>query len=438
MTMWGYTAFTGGMSGHSRWNVHPTFWKILCATLALILAFREYSGPAMGFLVRHQVSGSSAQQPFLAVSETYTRPKFAPLSNANSIDLRSWIYNWARDSNNAALSAGQCDLAFPELYHEIDRAKQHFSGKSITEKDIDLSSGNEGGVRILVTESQVRIVETRGLHREDFRHRIIGIVQQVVQAVAAADASGEAIPTIEFTVVVDDMAVLNDGSPGALWAFTRRYADTQQDNVWVAPDFHFFGAPPEAEGFRTMQQKCRKRDSPLKQKIPQVVWRGAVGTNEAVRQPLLDVTAGKSWANVTSIDWFNPDSTIMAMENFCKFRYTVNTEGRSWSARMTHLINCDSLLFVHDVEWIAHYYHLLDTGTNCVHVNRTFENLEEQVDYFNKNLDQAQRIADQTVTFTPRIDIAKDGHRMKKTRGITFEEFTVHKNDEDYPYRRGG
>lgn len=133
---------------------------------------------------------------------------------------------------------------------------------------------------------------------------------------------------------------------------------------------------------------------------------------------------------------------------------------------MTHLFNCDSLLFVHDVEWIAHYYHLLDTGTNCVHVNRTFENLEEQVDYFNKNLDQAQRIADQarhtfreryttpaatacywrklmrtwaeTVTFTPRIDIAKDGHRMKKTRGITFEEFIVHKNDADYPYRRGG
>ena len=163
------------------------------------------------------------------------------------------------------------------------------------------------------------------------------------------------------------------------------------------------------------------------------------------------------------MDW-SKAGTVIPMDEFCKYRYTVNTEGRSWSARMTHLFNCDSLMFVHDVEWVAHYYDLLDTGTNCVAVDRNFHDLEAKIQYYEEHLDEAQQIADraretfreryttpaatacywrklmrtwaETVAFEPRIDIAKDGHRMQKTRGITFEEFIVHKNNDDYPYKK--
>lgn len=165
------------------------------------------------------------------------------------------------------------------------------------------------------------------------------------------------------------------------------------------------------------------------------------------------------------MDWGKPD-TVIPMDEFCKFRYTINTEGRSWSARMTHLFNCDSLLFVHDVDWIAHYYHLIDNGVNVVHVSRDFSDLENSILYYNENLGEAQQIADEakrtfreryttpaatacywrrlmrtwaeTVNFVPRTNKTKDGLPMKKTRGISFEEFIVHKNDEDVPYRRPG
>ncbi|PPJ50178.1 hypothetical protein CBER1_05225 [Cercospora berteroae] len=459
--MWSYKPLPGGVHTGQRWSLHPAFWKICCALLLLLVIFREYTNTGITSDWAQQHLGAPAVTVSSAtLGSTESKPVW-PSPPA----LPEWQYTWARDGNNQALSASQCDVAFPALYHEIDRAQQHFSGKNISEKDIALTGGNDGGVRFLIVDSQVRIVQTRGLFREDFRHRIIAVVQQVVQAVAAADAAGEPIPNIEFSVVVDDIAVLKEENPGALWSFTRKSADPRQDNLWLVPSFHFFGAPPEAEGFRTMQQKFRRHDSSLEEKIPQVVWRGALWVNEAVRKPLLQVTADKEWANVSSMDWGKPD-TVIPMDEFCKFRYTINTEGRSWSARMTHLFNCDSILFVHDVDWIAHYYHLINTGVNVVHVSRDFSDFENSILYYNENLGEAQQIADEakrtfreryttpaatacycrrlmrtwaeTVSFVPRVNKTKDGQTMKKTRGITFEEFIVHKNDEDVPYKRPG
>ncbi|KAM3416007.1 hypothetical protein BST61_g9494 [Cercospora zeina] len=462
--MWSCKSLPVGTHSGHRWSLHPAFWKGFSAVLLLLVIFREYTNPGIvsDWAQQHTDAPTVAAPSAPSAPIVPIEPQPVWPSQPASLD---WQYNWARDGNNQALTASQCDAAFPKLYQEIDRARAHFNGKKITEKHIELSGGNDGGVRFLIVDSQVRIVETRGLFREDFRYRIIALAQQVVQAVAAADAAGEPIPNIEFTVVVDDIAVLDKKNPGALWAFTRKSADPRQDNLWLIPSFHFFGAPPEAEGYRTMQGKSRKHDSPLAQKIPQVVWRGALWTNEVVRRPLLQVTADKEWANVSSMDWGKPD-TVIPMDEFCKYRYTINTEGRSWSARMTHLFNCDSLLFVHDVEWIAHYYHLIKTGANAVRVRRDFSDLESSILHCNENLEEAQQIADQakktfreryttpaaaacywrklmrtwagTVKFEPIIHETKDGRSVKKARGVGFEEFLVHKNDEDVPYKGSG
>jgi hypothetical protein len=176
------------------------------------------------------------------------------------------------------------------------------------------------------------------------------------------------------------------------------------------------------------------------------------------------VRGSKADNSAQVIDW-QDESTIMPMEAFCRYRYTVNTEGRAWSARMTHLLNCDSLLVVHDVDWIAHYYHLLDTGLNCIHANRNFSDLEETIEYYNAHLDEAQQIADTArrtfrerytspaatacywrkllrtwadVSFSPVVtEPTPKKHSMaakRKPRGISFEEFIVHENTKDYPY----
>jgi hypothetical protein len=110
---------------------------------------------------------------------------------------------------------------------------------------------------------------------------------------------------------------------------------------------------------------------------------------------------------------------------------------------------------VHDVEWVAHYYHLLDTevdstkGANCVHVERDFSNLEAKVHYYNNHTKEAQQIATRaretfrerytspaatacywrsllrawsTVSFDPVISTKGKGGK-EKMRGISIEEF---------------
>lgn len=173
----------------------------------------------------------------------------------------------------------------------------HRKDRRILEENIDLYGGNHGGLRVLIHDQQLRIIETRGLHRDDFRHRIHAVVHQLNRAMTAAEWANEPFPDTEFTVVVDDIAVLPD-SPSALWAFTRSYANVAHDSLFVIPDFHFYAAPPEAEGFQAMQAKARKHDSPIEEKIPQVVWRGVEWTNTDVRRPLLEVTEGQPWADV--------------------------------------------------------------------------------------------------------------------------------------------
>ncbi|EME49634.1 hypothetical protein DOTSEDRAFT_92812, partial [Dothistroma septosporum NZE10] len=310
----------------------------------------------------------------------------------------AWFYDWARDRDNLSLNTEQCDAAFPELYEEIDRAVRYWNepGRKVTSESIELVDGNDGGVRVLIAGQQLRIIQTRGLGRTDFRHRIIAVLQQIQTALNAAQSAGQPLPDAEFTVIVDDKPIVGDKAR-PLWGFTRAFANPRHDNIWVIPDFHFFGAPPEAEGWSLQQTKSREHDGPLDRKIPKLAWRGVEWTNPEVRKPLLNVTEGKPWADVVRMSWDNRESVI-PMDSFCKFRFVVNTEGRAWSARMTHLLNCDSLLIVHDVEWIAHYYHLLDTDTNCVRVERNFSDLEATIKYYNEHLAGAQKIANTAKT----------------------------------------
>lgn len=459
-----------GKNALAAMTIHPAFWKGISAFLLLCVVAQQYLlyGARTATSVQALDTIQHIEAPDLAVLEEsgYHEPDDRNTSKVGLVSQAdAWTFDWARDADNHGLSEEQCDSAFPELWKEIERSEEYWREKKISAQNIELFKGNDGGVRVLLTNSTLRIIRTKGLHRADFRHRIIAVLQQLLRAITAAEAVDEPIPDIEFTVVVDDKAVQHPDKDGAYLTFARAYANHKHDSLWVTPDFHFYGAPPEAGSFREMRELFRKHDSPLAQKIQKVVWRGAKWTNPKIRGPLLDVTKGKSWADVKAMSWEDP-STIMPMEAFCRYKYVVNTEGRAWSARMTHLLNCDSLLLVHDVEWIAHYYHLLDTDSNCVHVARDFSDLEQKIQYYNKHPEEAQKIADKAksmfreryttpaatacywrkllrayarVAFAPETTtIVRNKHKLaskQEQRGISFEKFIVHDNTQDYPYK---
>lgn len=281
---------------------HPAFWKALSAVLFVILLIQLISLRSLSEVperIFHNKTPPEGPTPVEATpsvdKESVTEQHLEPTAQPTA---PSWTYEYERDRNNHGLSTEQCDSAFPELYNEIDRAVEHWKDRKITPASIELPRGNDGGVRILIHDQQLRIISTKGLQREDFRHRIIAVLQQLLRALTAAEAADEPIPDTEFTIIVDDKPILHPGPSSPLWGFTRSYANPRHDDIWLIPDFHFFGAPPEAEGFRDMQKKSRQHDGPLIKKIPKVAWRGVSWTNPEIRKPLLQVTKGKKWADV--------------------------------------------------------------------------------------------------------------------------------------------
>jgi hypothetical protein len=90
----------------------------------------------------------------------------------------------------------------------------------------------------------------------------------------------------------------------------------------------------------------------------------------------------------------------------CAYAMTAHTEGGSYSGRLKFLLNCDSLTLIHDLEWRTYFYHLLvrdGPGQNYVNVRRDFADLEEKVEYYLENPEEAERIVGNAVaTFRDR------------------------------------
>lgn len=279
---------------------NSALWKALSAVLLCILliqlfSIRSWSDYPERILKTPLATLNTTHSPIVDGQEAETELEVQPVSGPK---VESWSYEWERDGNNHGLTTEQCDIAFPELYNEIDRAANYWKDKKITAQSIELARGNDGGVRVLIHDQQLRIVSTKGLFRKDFRHRIIAVLQQLLRAITAAEAANEPIPDVEMTIIVDDKPVVDPARSSPLWAFTRAYADPTHDDLWLTPDFHFWANPPENEGFRQMQERARKHDGPLDKKIPKLAWRGVSWTNPEVRKPLLEATEGKKWADV--------------------------------------------------------------------------------------------------------------------------------------------
>ena len=67
----------------------------------------------------------------------------------------SW--NFTRDARNLQMNDTQCDLAFPDLFAEIDRAVGLRENKRITLKEVDSVRPIRGYNRAMIYDNQVEI-----------------------------------------------------------------------------------------------------------------------------------------------------------------------------------------------------------------------------------------------------------------------------------------
>lgn len=356
-----------------------------------------------------------------------------------------------------SLDEEECLSHFPEQAFEIERALNYWQGNNHIISADDLTVNPDGaGMRIIIHENEMRILESR--HAVDpimsSPDRALGVLHLFQRALDTAMALGERLPTVEINFNFRDDAEPPNapGNTHSYWSFARTIGNPSHDRAWLMPNFDFWFYGPTGS-FGDAKRKAMQHDAPYSNKIPKVVWRGNAGFNEGVRGSLVDVSTNKSWADIKHVS-FNEDPPVaMDPDQFCKYAMTVYTEGVTYSGRLKFLMNCQSLLLVHEPEYATHYSHLLQaTGPqqNYVLVKRDWSDLEEKVKHYLAHPAEAETIIENSlrtfrskyttraalscyirrsihaygsVSYTPEIHkpmINGDGQQL---RGVSYEQF---------------
>ncbi|KAK9789170.1 hypothetical protein SCARD494_09369 [Seiridium cardinale] len=384
--------------------MHRILRLLLLGTIIAAVVFLSHNSP-------HQWEEPPAV--YSSISALEQRPDRHSLSQG--VLSQAWAFDSESDATNYGLSEEQCALAFPQLYFEVDRAVSFWRkiNHTITPDDIGISWRSDGAFRVLIHDNKLRVLETRIFETKqaygNHTHRASAVLNQLNRALIGATSTRETFRAMEFSVVVDDLSLIpnRENDTHTVMHFARRIIDTDQDRIWLIPDFNFWSAPA-AGGiveYEEARQLAKQHDSLLVNKTPRAVWRGALWTNRELRGALLNATANKPWADVMEIDWTNQENMIRT-EDICDYMFLLHTEGQSWSGRLKYLLNCNSLVLVHDLEWRTHFYHLLVSSgpdQNYIPLKRDFSNLEEKVSWLLDNPNYAQQVADNAVvTFRKR------------------------------------
>lgn len=80
----------------------------------------------------------------------------ASSNNKNAKTLHPWRFEHKRDSEKYGLTKEQCDVSFPGLFTEIERAVAYRKNVGlVTPKDIDISWKEDEAVRAMIVNQQV-------------------------------------------------------------------------------------------------------------------------------------------------------------------------------------------------------------------------------------------------------------------------------------------
>ncbi|PQE33648.1 hypothetical protein CJF32_00008657 [Rutstroemia sp. NJR-2017a WRK4] len=363
-------------------------------------------------------------------------------------------WNYTRDYRNLFLTQRQCDAAFPGLFEEVERPVKLRKNKKITLKELDDTPPLNGFIRAMIYDQQLYIIATYG----QIYSRGLATLHALHRAMLT---SPEPLPNIEFTFNVDDKL---SGHPQ--WVYARQSHNTE---LWLMPEFGFWAWPETKIGsYGEVQLKSQmtEKEWPWSRKIDKLLWRGAIMGLE-LRSKLVEITSGKDWADVKSLDWHNEDSMkndLKSMDEHCQYKFLAHTEGNSYSARLKYLRNCRSVIVAHKLEWMEFFHPMMKKDgpeQNYVEVDRNFNNLEKKMKELVEKKGEVEAIADRSVKvfreryLTPAAEACYwrkliwgwrevmgfeveffniTGSGEKKWRGVPVESFMLERRLEWDPY----
>lgn len=338
--------------------------------------------------------------------------------------------------------------AFPNLFAEIYRARDHLlqQNKTIGRPDVHLYHDEERAGRphyelhVLLHEGELYVLhQNDGIWPHHYR-AVAGLANFYRAMVAMPDL--RALPNVEFVLNADDYYArpdepgFADGRPRFSW---NRHVDDPW--TWVMPDFG--GWMFSDDGVQSYAQfradvELVERDYLVQgkrggwyDKIPKLAWRGSMGLGASLRKALIDAAKGHKWSDVSSMAIVADKDireNVLDMADFCRYKvssflilrpsrfacrskrtnprnprqYLAHTEGLSWSGRLRYLLNCESVPLVHEREWVAHFYPLLNAEgphQNHVAVKRDWSDLADRMKELENNPARARRIAHEVTSF---------------------------------------
>ncbi|KAI1779164.1 glycosyl transferase family 90-domain-containing protein [Hypoxylon cercidicola] len=371
----------------------------------------------LSFFLSDLPAGRRLLSSFQSTSSSY-RP-------TNTYD-GSW--NTERDRDNLFLDRSRCRAAFPGLFDDIDRLVADRRSKPITITEMEnLSGQEENWMKANTRDHAVGYIDNGNIHVTSYRRstfsRALASVHALHRAVITAP---EPIPDIVFNLLPGDST-----KNASVWGLCRHMGD---NITWLMPDFGFWAWPePGVGSYIKVQQEAREMEqgvpvprdaleaaspeSPAEtatvytwaNKIPKLVWRGAVYINEYQRKKLMDVAKDQPWADVRDIVWTGPGkppANLLSVSEFCKYKYIMYVEGHAYSGALRSQQNCRSVIVAPPLNWTTHYQHLMrrdGPGQNYVEVAKDFGNLAETIAWLEQNPEAAERIADNSArTFRDR------------------------------------
>lgn len=326
----------------------------------------------------------------------------------------TWQFDADVHANVHTLSNEQCDIAFPKLYHSLEESVKKRRGKKVTGDEIAIRRGR-CMLRVLIYGGELFVIDngtpeacyvTNGNERE----RIMGTLAQIDRALSTSSSSDPAIPNIEFSMSLDDLP-LRSTDDKTILGYTRA-ANSSYDNVWLMPNYAYWSWNyTHAPSWNSIRREIGAAENavPWEKKDPRVVWRGKIKMAK-LREELVRVSKDKPWSDIKPVvindskDSHTKD--VMNLRQFCGYKYTVQTEGTSYSGRLKYLQLCRSALITHPLEWQEFHTHLMRLSgpdVNFIEASDNFNNLESAMNYYREHDNEAKLIADNSYeTFARR------------------------------------
>lgn len=346
-------------------------------------------------------------------------------ANNTSPDPSTWTFTYPDDAQNEGLSTSQCESAFPGLFEDINQAVFHWKTVgNITKSTLDLIPLQNGMTRAMLHSGNLYILASKS-KAEDHRRKTLAALSAMHRALVAAGPERSSIPDIDFIFSIEDKASDIVSSPSTssppLWVLARK---ASEKSLFLLPDFGFWAwdniiSSPTSKSEKNTDTNNQigtydevvtsalslESSLPFAQKDPRLVWRGKLSFAPKLRRALLDASRSKPWSDIKELNW-QLQKNYLSLPAHCSYKFIAHVEGRSYSAALKYRQACNSVIFIHKLQYIQHHHYLLVSSgpqQNYVQVERDFSDLEFKVEELLANPEKAEMIARNSVeTFRER------------------------------------